>query len=188
MSSELAPGLRPDFFGQLAATDPVQGRARRLFERGQVIEVHGNEADLLLGYDARNNPLVLKQVPIASGYAPGLGDWVAIEYEAGHSGAPWVTGPSMAADASADPAGIGVFAVCAGEPADPQPSTIYFDQPQEMWRGFNGTEWVDFADSQHGFTHNSLPGLQGGASGQYYHLTAAEYAGLWCHLRQFAGQ
>ena len=34
MRDETTLALRPDLFGQLAATDPFQGRARRLYERG----------------------------------------------------------------------------------------------------------------------------------------------------------
>ena len=111
MAGEVTPGLRPDVYERLAATNPFAGRARRLFGRGEVIAVNGNEADLRVGHDARGNPLELKRVPIVSGYAPQVGDWVAIGYEAGHSGAPWVTGPSMASGESADSAGIGVVSV-----------------------------------------------------------------------------
>lgn len=174
MTHELAPALRPDFFGQLAATDPHQGRARRLFERGQVVGVNGNQADLLVGYDARNNPLELKQVPIISGYVPRMGDWVSIQYEAGHSGAPWVTGPSMAADEARDSAGIGVFSVSDAEPADPQRSMVYFDESHGTWRGWDGADWVDFAAK----LHNGLPDLQGGGGGDYFHLAAGEHTAL----------
>jgi hypothetical protein len=174
MSSDLRPALRPDLFGQLAATDPYQRRARRLFERGQVIAVHGNEADLRVGLDARGNALELKRVPIVSGYVPQVGDWVAIQYEAGHSGAPWVTGPSMADDACADPAGIGVFSVSTSAPSTPAKSTIYFDDSLAAWRGWDGSAWVDFFAK----LHNTLPDLQGGAGGQYYHFSAAEHDGL----------
>jgi hypothetical protein len=153
-----------------------------LFEHGRVVAVNGNEADVLVGYDARNNALELKGVPIASGYVPRVGDWVAIGYEAGNSGAPWVTGPSMPAEASEDPPGIGVFSVCSEEPAEAAASTVYFDEGRAVWRGFDGAQWVDFCDSVHPSAHNSLPDLQGGAAGQYYHLTAAEYAGSWAHL------
>jgi len=174
MTHELAPALRPDFFGQLAATDPHQGRARRLFERGQVVGVNGNQANLLVGYDARNNPLELKQVPIISGYVPRMGDWVSIQYEAGHSGAPWVTGPSMAADEARDSAGIGVFSVSDAEPADPQRSMVYFDESHGTWRGWDGADWVDFAAK----LHNGLPDLQGGGGGDYFHLAAGEHTAL----------
>ena len=139
MSDEFTPALRPDLFGQLAATDPFQRRARRLFERGQVLAVNGNQADLRVGYDAHNNPLELREVPVISGYVPRVGDWVSIQYEAGHSGAPWVTGPTMAADESQDSVGIGVFPVSSQEPPDPQKSTIYFDESAGTWRGWNGT-------------------------------------------------
>jgi len=174
MTHELAPALRPDFFGQLAATDPHQGRARRLFERGQVVAVNGNQADLLVGYDARNNPLELKQVPIVSGYMPRMGDWVSIQYEAGHSGAPWVTGPSMAADDASDSAGIGVFSVSDTEPGSPQTSMIYFDESHATWRGWDGADWVDFSAK----LHNNLPDLQGGGGGDYFHLAADEHTAL----------
>jgi len=180
MSAE-AMGLRPDLYQQLAATNPFAGRARRLFGRGQVTAVRGNEADLRVGYGARGNALELKQVPIVSGYAPQVGDWVAIGYEAGHSGAPWVMGPSMGPDASADPPGIGVFAVCASEPVEAAVSTIYFDEPRGIWRGFNGSAWVDLGDTGQATAHNSLSGLQGGTASEYYHLTAAEYGGTWQH-------
>ena len=167
-------GLRPDLFGQLAATDPYQGRSRRLFERGQVAAVSGNQADVLVGYDARGNALELKQVPIVSGYVPQVGDWVSIQYEAGHSAAPWVTGPSMAADEERDSAGIGVFSVSASEPADPQRSMVYFDESHATWRGWDGTEWVDFSAK----LHNNLPDLQGGTAGAYYHVTQDEHGGV----------
>jgi hypothetical protein len=171
MTSEQPPPVRPDFFGQLAATDPYQGRARRLFARGQVVAVNGNQADLRVGYDIHHGALVLKEVPIVSGYVPHIGDWVAIQYEAGHSGAPWVTGPSMAADTSEDPAGIGVFSVSSSAPTDPQKSTIYFDASRQLWRGWDGTEWVDFSAK----LHNLLPDLQGGAASEYYHFTMEEH-------------
>ncbi|MFB3882889.1 MAG: hypothetical protein ACE149_16615 [Armatimonadota bacterium] len=174
MNDTSVPALRPDLFAQLAATDPYQGRARRLFERGQVIAVEGNQADVRVGYDARGNALELKQLPIVSGYVPAVGDWVSIQYEAGHSSAPWITGPSMAAGDVSDSAGIGVFPVREGEPPDPARSAIYFDASLGGWRGWDGAEWVDFS----GKLHNSLPDLQGGAAGEYYHLTADEYAGL----------
>jgi len=174
MTPDLEPALHPDLFGQLAATDPYQKRSRRLFERGQVIAVSGNQADLRLGLDARNNPLDLKEVPIVSGYLPRVGDWVAVQYEAGQSGAPWVIGPSMAEDASSDPAGIGVFPVLAEEPTGPQKSTIYFDEARGLWRGWDGSDWVDVTAK----LHNSLPDLQGGAAGAYYHLLQADYAAL----------
>ncbi|UCC67317.1 MAG: hypothetical protein JSV79_09290 [Armatimonadota bacterium] len=174
MSDEFTPALRPDLFGQLAATDPFQGRARRLFERGQVLAVNGNQADLRVGYDAHNNPLELREVPIISGYVPRVGDWVSIQYEAGHSGSPWVTGPSMAADESQDSAGIGVFSVSSQEPSDPQKSTIYFDDSAGTWRGWNGTAWVDIPTE----LHNTLTDLQGGSPGGYYHFSAAEHGAL----------
>jgi len=174
MNSPSVPSRRPDFFGQLAATNPFQARTRRLFERGQVLAVNGNQAELLVSYDAHNNPLELKQVPIVSGYVPRVGDWVAIQYEAGHAGAPWVTGPSMAADASEDSAGIGVFSVSGTEPAEAQKSTIYFDDSRAVWRGFDGTEWVDLSAK----VHNLLPDLQGGSAAEYYHCTAAQHGDL----------
>ena len=174
MTHELAPALRPDFFGQLAATDPHQGRARRLFERGQVVGVNGNQANLLVGYDARNNPLELKQVPIISGYVPRMGDWVSIQYEAGHSGAPWVTGPSMAADERGDSAGIGVFSVGSSAPLNPSESTVYFDTSRATWRGWDGEDWVDFSAK----LHNNLSDVQGGEPGAYYHFTDVEYGML----------
>lgn len=174
MPNESAPALRPDFFGQLAATDPFQGRARRLFERGQVLAVNGNQADLLVGYDQHGNPLELKQVPIVSGYVPRVGDWAAIQYEAGHSGAPWVTGPSMTADVAQDSAGIGVFPVSSTAPTDPQRSTMYFDESLGTWRGWDGGEWVD----AFGKLHNALPDLQGGAQGEYYHFSQEAHGAL----------
>ena len=174
MTDGLMPALRPDLYGQLAATDAYQGRARRLFERGQVVAVEGNQADVRVGYDARGNALELKQVPIMSGYVPSVGDWVSIQYEAGHSSAPWVTGPSMAADETSDAAGIGVFPVRDSEPPDPQRSAIYFDESLETWRGWDGADWVDFS----GKLHNSLPDLQGGTAGEYYHLTEDEYGAI----------
>lgn len=177
MRDETTLALRPDLFGQLAATDPFQGRARRLYERGQVLAVNGNQGDVRVGYDARNNPLDLKEVPIVSGYIPRVGDWVAIHYEAGHSGAPWVAGPSMAADESEDTPGIGVFSVSSEEPADPQKSTVYFHEPASTWRGWDGAAWVDLGGGGGGL-HNSLPDLQGGAAGEYYHLTAAQWNAL----------
>ncbi len=174
MTEETTPALRPDLFGQLAATDPHHGRARRLFERGQVLAVNGNQADLRVGYDTRGNPLDLKEVPIISGYVPQAGDWVAIQYEAGHSGAPWVTGPSMAVDSSADPAGIGVFSVSAAEPSDPQRSTVYFDESLATWRGWDGADWVELPSR----LHNALADLQGGVAGEYYHFSSAEHGAL----------
>ncbi len=181
MAGEATPGLRPDVYERLAATNPFAGRARRLFGRGEVISVDGNAADLRVGYDARGNALEMKQVPIISGYAPQVGDWVAIGYEAGHSGAPWVTGPSMSPDESEDPAGIGVVSVRSSEPADAPASTIYFDDSRRVWRGFNGDQWVDLSDTAHASDHNSLSGLQGGTAAERYHLTEEEYTGLWQH-------
>jgi len=40
---------------------------------------------------------------------------------------------------------------------------------------YNGTDWVRFGST---ITHNNLSGLQGGTSGEYYHLTSAEESGL----------
>jgi hypothetical protein len=174
MTEAFMPAVRPDFYGQLAATDPYQSRSRRLFERGQVVAVSGNEADVRVGYDAQGNALEVKQVPIMSGYVPAVGDWVSIQYEAGHSSAPWITGPSMAAGDSSDSAGIGVFPVRESEPDDPPRSAIYFDSALASWRGWDGAEWVEFA----GRLHNSLPDLQGGTAGQYYHLTQDEHAAI----------
>jgi hypothetical protein len=174
MTDELRPEFRPDFFGQLAATNPHQGRARRLFERGRVLNVNGNQADVLVGHDAQGNELTLKEVPIVSGYVPRVGDWVAIQYEAGHSGAPWVTGLSMAADESADSAGIGVFSVLAEEPTDPQRSTVYFDDTARTWRGWDGDTWVELPAK----LHNALADLQGGQSGEYYHFEQAAHGAL----------
>jgi len=170
-------GLAPDLFGQLAATDPIQRRRRRLFGRGRVEAVSGNQADLLVGYDAQGNALLLREVPIISGYVPRAGDWVVIQYEGNHAGAPWVAGPSMSQEATQDSAGIGVFPISRGAPESPQASMVYFDDDLAAWRGYNGSEWVDFSASDHG----GLGGLQGGAPGEYYHLTAAEYAGTWRH-------
>lgn len=39
-------------------------------------------------------------------------------------------------------------------------------------RHFDGTNWIDLGSTT---THNTLGGLQGGTSGEYYHLTAAEH-------------
>ncbi len=161
----------PDVVGQLAA---MNASGRRLFERGQVVAVNGNDADIRVGYDARGEALLLRQVPICSGYAPRVGDWVAISYEAGHSGAPWVTGPSMAADATADSAGVGVFSVSAAAPSDPQTSTVYFDQTLGKWRGWDGNAWMDFGSD----LHNRLGGLQGGVASEYYHFGQAEHDAL----------
>lgn len=175
MSSNFRPAYGgPDVFGQLAVSDPYQRRARRLFERGQVAAVNGNEADVRVGADASGNALELKGVPMASGYVPQVGDWVAIQYEAGHSAAPWVVGPSMANDASSDPVGIGVFAVADSAPADPQKSVIYFDDALDTWRGWDGTQWVDFFAK----LHNTLPDLQGGTASQYYHLSQSAHDSL----------
>jgi len=41
---------------------------------------------------------------------------------------------------------------------------------------WNGTSWIRFAST---ITHNYLSGLQGGTSGEYYHLTSDEYSGDW---------
>jgi len=161
----------PDVAGQLAA---MNTSGRRLFERGQVVAANGNDADIRVGYDARGEALLLRQVPICSGYAPRVGDWVAISYEAGHSGAPWVTGPSMAADATSDSAGVGVFSVSAAAPPDPQTSTVYFDTAAGTWRGWDGSAWVDFGSS----LHNHLGGIQGGAASEYYHFGQAEHDAL----------
>ncbi len=174
MGDGFGAALRADLFGQLAATDPYQGRARRLFGRGQVVAVSGNQADVRVGYSTQGESLELKQLPIVSGYVPRVGDWVSIQYEAGHSGAPWVAGPSMAANETGDSAGVGVFAVASEEPADPQQSTIYFDETQHTWRGWDGSAWIDF--SSH--LHNGLPDLQGGGAGAYYHFTGAEHGAL----------
>lgn len=40
---------------------------------------------------------------------------------------------------------------------------------------FNGTSWVKFGTT---VTHNNLSGLQGGTSGEYYHLTSTMYTDL----------
>lgn len=40
---------------------------------------------------------------------------------------------------------------------------------------FNGTDWVQFGST---ITHNVLNGLQGGSTGEYYHLTSAQQSGL----------
>jgi len=175
MSSDLRPAYGgPDVFGQLAASDPYQRRARRLFERGQVAAVNGNEADVRVGADASGSSLELKGVPIVSGYVPQVGDWVAIQYEAGHSAAPWVVGPSMADDASSDSVGIGVFAVADGAPSSPQKSVIYFDDTLDTWRGWDGTQWVDFFAK----LHNTMPDLQGGTASEYYHFSHSAHDSL----------
>ncbi len=174
MTSELRSGVGPDLFGQLAATDPYQRRARRLFERGQVSAVMGNEAEVRVSADAQGNPLTLKGVPIISGYVPRVGDWVAIQYEAGQASAPWIVGPSMAGDASADSAGIGVFAISEAAPEDPQKSTIYFDETLGAWRGWDGTAWVDFFAK----LHNTMPDLQGGTASQYFHFSQSAHDDL----------
>lgn len=174
MPDELTPRMRPDLYGELAATDAHQSRARRLFGRGRVLAVHGNQAEVEVGRGSDGSALVLKQVPIVSGYVPRVGDWVAIQYEGGHSGAPWVTGPSMAADQSEDSSGVGVFPVLPSEPADPQVSTVYFDDTQGTWRGWNGETWVDLPAG----LHNAFPDLQGGQSGEYYHFGQAAHSAL----------
>jgi hypothetical protein len=186
MTGDLRPAYGgPDVFGQLAASDPYQRRARRLFERGQVAAVNGNEADVRVGTDASGGALELKGVPIGSGYLPQVGDWVSIQYEAGHSAAPWVVGPSMADDASSDPVGIGVFAVVNSAPADPQKSVIYFDDTLDTWRGWDGTQWVDFFAK----LHNTLPDLQGGTASEYYHFSHSAHDSLarWLGAAGYAG-
>lgn len=40
---------------------------------------------------------------------------------------------------------------------------------------FNGSAWVPFGNT---VTHNNLASLQGGTSGEYFHLTSAEYSAL----------
>lgn len=171
---ELEPALRPDLFAQLVSGDPYQGRARRLFERGLVVAVEGNQADLRVGMDAQGNPLELRGVPIVSGYLPQVGDWVAVQYEAGRAAAPWVAGPCMAGDAEADSAGIGVFPISSQEPADPAQSLVYFDLTQQTWRGWDGEAWVNLPTR----LHNQLGGLQGGTASEYYHFDQTEHDAL----------
>jgi hypothetical protein len=160
----------PDVAGQLAA---MNAPGQRLFERGQVVAVDGNDADLRVGYDAQGE-LLLREVPVGSGYAPRVGDWVAISYEGGHSGAPWVIGPSMAADAATDSAGVGVFSVTASAPPDPQPSMVYFDTALSTWRGWDGTVWRDFGSD----LHNHLGGIQGGVASEHFHFSQGEHGAL----------
>ncbi len=55
---------------------------------------------------------------------------------------------------------------------------IPYDRPQTSF------EWIDWYTklinlvNSGAFPHNSLTGLQGGAAGEYYHLTQAEYNAL----------
>ena len=189
MDPEIIPACQPDLFAQLAATDPVQQRARRLFERGRVAAVNGNQADVEVAADASGAPLQLKGVPVVSGYVPRVGDWVSIRYEAGHSGAPWIAGPSMASEASQDSVGVGVFPAASSPPDAPAKSTVYFDETAASWRGWNGAAWVDLGGGGGGASlHNALPDLQGGVSGEYYHLSAAECAALIANMPFTAGR
>lgn len=48
MSKVLTAG--PDLFAQLAASDPFARAQRRLFERGQVTAVEGNQVTVRVGY------------------------------------------------------------------------------------------------------------------------------------------
>lgn len=52
---------------------------------------------------------------------------------------------------------------------------IPYDRPQTSY------EWIDWYTKlinliNSGTQHNQLPGLQGGTSGEYYHLTSAQYS------------
>jgi len=54
---------------------------------------------------------------------------------------------------------------------------IPYDKPQTSF------EWIDWYTKlinlvNSGTQHNQLPGLQGGTSGEYYHLTSAQWTGL----------
>jgi hypothetical protein len=137
------PQLHSDFFAQLAATNPFQRRAARRFERGQVTAVHGNQADVRVAYDENNNPLELKDVPAVSGYVPRVGDWVSLAYEGGQANAPWIVGPSMPEDSGSDSSGGGVFPRAASAPAEPVESSVYYDDTDKTWRGWDGSGWVD---------------------------------------------
>lgn len=54
----------------------------------------------------------------------------------------------------------------------PNEGAITTDEDANLTLLFNGSAWINLA----GYTvHNSLTGLQGGTSNEYYHLTSAEY-------------
>ena len=46
---------------------------------------------------------------------------------------------------------------------------------------YNGSDWVTFGSN---VDHNNLSGLQGGAGGEYYHLTASDFADLVTNQRE----
>lgn len=54
---------------------------------------------------------------------------------------------------------------------------IPYDKPQTSFEWIDWyTKLIDLVNS--GTQHNALPGLQGGTSGEYFHLTSAEYTAL----------
>lgn len=54
---------------------------------------------------------------------------------------------------------------------------IPYDKPQTSFEWIDWyTKLIDLVNT--GTTHNALPGLQGGTSGEYYHLTSTQFTGL----------
>lgn len=50
-----------------------------------------------------------------------------------------------------------------------------WDETANIQKVYNGTAWVTFGSTT---THNNTSGLQGGSTGEYYHLTSAQHTGL----------
>lgn len=55
---------------------------------------------------------------------------------------------------------------------------IYCDSASVELLWCDGTSWIAFAETSETTAHNSLTGLQGGTTAEYYHLTSAEYTYL----------
>lgn len=77
-----------------------------------------------------------------SGYNPKVGDWVKIDYEGGHTNAPWIVGPSMAEDEESDPGGVSLLTQRTAAPPSPTPGEMYYDQTEKTWKGWDGSQWV----------------------------------------------
>jgi len=57
----------------------------------------------------------------------------------------------------------------------PDEGTALWIEDEDKNYTFNGTSWVTFGSTQN---HDGLSNLQGGTSGEYYHLTNAQHSGL----------
>jgi len=57
----------------------------------------------------------------------------------------------------------------------PDEGTALWIEDEDKNYTYNGSSWVTFGSTQN---HNNMDGLQGGSSGQYYHLTSSQHNSL----------